>query len=164
MKIIRVFLLALLALLATFLDSAFFSFFEVGHSTPVLSFILVVVFALVCSQKDFLVFTLFSSIFFGAYSSLPVWLVVFGFVVLPGLVAYLRLRFLPEPQIFLALIVFIVTSLIFALTAVLGFGGVAARSMEGVGYFTLINAALGILVFALLKQINKKFAIEEIRI
>lgn len=151
-----------MSLAAVILDTSFFSFLPVNDASVIISFLIVILFALKLSE-DFLIAGFFAIIFLTILSSLPPWLILICYLLLPSIIFYLRGRYLPEPSYVAAIVYFVVLNFIFDLVLLLNVGGFSARGMTSLLYFVLINSFVGMILFTAVDRIHRSFKKGEIK-
>lgn len=155
--------LVCLALALVLLDTSFFSFLSVNNASIILSFLVIVIFALKLSSS-FYTITFFTIIFFTIFSSVPPWLIVLCFLILPSLVYYLRSSFLPEPSILSVPVYYMLLTSVFDILLLLYAKELNKQGLLSLCYFVLINTIAGIFIYQTISKIQKSLGHSEIKI
>ncbi|MCL5410399.1 MAG: hypothetical protein M1324_00905 [Patescibacteria group bacterium] len=164
MKITKNFFLIFFAFVFSILDTSFFSFLPIiGEVTIISAYVAIIYFSISGQINDFLIFTIAVIFFFSAFSSLPVWLVVLTFLLVPYFIFYIRKKYFPEPSILSSLAFFGSGTFLFALTSI-----IYSKEWNGKNIFTsfcfvLINSAFGVLLYYVSKNIRKKLTRKDIK-
>jgi hypothetical protein len=162
-KWINILLFGFLALCLVLLDTSFFSFLVLFEAQIIISFVALITFAI--KADDYLTyFSGFVIIFFSIFSSLPVWLIVINFCVLPEIVFYIRKNLLPEPSVFIIPAYFIAVSFSFEFLLFLYSKEFNASGVLAIGYFVLLNTIAGVVVYGVTDKVSKMFKRGEIKI
>ena len=142
-------LLFLLAFIAVFVDVSFFSFWPVFGATLISSFVLVVIFSLFFEDQLFLIFSLSVVFFFAIFSSLPLWIIIVCFLLVPAFLLFVRRRYLPEPNFVIILIYLIIANLLFEMILITFFKEWNEKGLLALAYFVATNTLFGLICLAL---------------
>lgn len=163
MNLTKILFLILLAFILSILDTSFFSFIPIFGATIISSYVAIINFSINGKINEFLLFTIAVIFFFSAFSSLPVWLIVAIFLLVPYLIFYIKKSYFPEPSTLSSLAFFSFATFLFALASLL-YDQEWHLNRIAVGlYFILINSAFGVFFYYLSKKIRKNFAIKDIK-
>jgi len=160
---LRKILLTLISLGLVIADTFFFSFFQVHEASFLSSFAAVVIFALWGRTQDALIFFAAASLFVATFSSLPLWMIIVSYIIMPGLVLYFRRRHLPEPSVWVLCIILLAANTVLGL--IVAFPGipVSAGAVETLGWFILLNVSCGTLFAAFVNLIKRRLINREIK-
>lgn len=163
MNILLKILFIFAALFLTVLDVSFFSGLQIYGASLLISFVVLIIFALVGQQENWLVFS-FGLIFsFAIFSSLPSIVLVINFFLVPAVINFVRRKYLPEPTLFSSISYFVVASLLFELMLVVYFREFDQQVALACSYFVVINSICGMILFGLYLKMRKKFVSSEIK-
>ena len=145
-----------LALVLVFLDIAFFSFLDLYGGTIFLSLVTVILVSLFWGQQKTLVFGLSSMIFLTILSSLPLIVILVGFLFVPMFIAFLRQRVIPDLPVVGAVPIIVAPLVIFELCFIIVTGSYVASAFLTASFFVVLNATIGVWVYGLIQNIAKK--------
>ena len=164
MKYLKYFSLIVLAFSLTLFDTSFFSFLDIFGSNILSSFIFLLSLALLIKYQDLLIFVFSISLFFAAFSSLPVWQIFISFFILPEITFFVKKKYLPDISVLPVAITFVITAVLFGAVLIMGVDDFSSEAFGQLGYFALINAVLGISVYEVLKYSIGRLRPNEIKI
>ena len=148
--------IVILALLLVFVDVCFFGFLPLGGISILSSFLVLVTFALLFDQEKFLIFALSLVIWLSIFSSLPTWVILAVYVLIPSTIVFLRKNYLPEPSIFIALFYFFVSTLLTGLFFMIDSMEWNDSSLALILFFSLINTIAGFIIFVVFKSYRQR--------
>ncbi len=157
MKILRYCSTFLLAGILVLLDTSFFSNLPIGNATIISTLAAIILFSFTGNPRDLISFVSFAIIFFSIFSSLPIWLIFFTFLLIPGLIFYVRKILLPEPSPIFSVIYFFGGNFLFELAILLRSGEWNQKGLAVFVSFVLINSLFGVAVFAIGKYLLMRY-------
>lgn len=160
----KIIFLLIFALCLTVLDVSFFAALSVSGATFISSLAVVMIYALLRKEGDYLALGIFLTLFYSVFSSVPVWFIVITFVGIPSLVIFLRNSYFPEPSGIFAFLFFLLYYLIFEFVLLLIFKELNSEGGRILVYFILLNSITSIIIYQTVRLVRKKFRIEEIKI
>jgi len=163
MNLSKTLLLIILAFILSILDASFFSFLPVFGATIITSYVTIINFSITEKTNDFLVFTLSVIFFFSAFSSLPVWLIVGVFFILPSLIFFIKKTYFPEPSVFSSFAFFVLGTLLFGIISLIFTKGWTMQGIVSVLYFIILNSAFGVGIYYFSRSIRRKFTRKDIK-
>jgi len=159
MKFIKITLLFFLALLLALVDTSVLSFFPVFEATILLSVSTLIVLSLLGYKREAVYFAGFSAIFYAAFSSMPVYFVVIFFLAMPFLISYLKTKAFFEGNIYLSVLVFLISFFLFGLIFFILEGDLSKNSLLVLFSFMIVNTLSGIIVYFVIKIFMLKLSI-----
>ncbi len=147
-------LIILLALILVLLDTSFFAVFAISGVSVISSFAILIIFSLLTERNDFVVLALSLVLFLTIFSSLPLWLTIFFFVVLPGMVLYLRKGYLPEPSILISSIYFLLGYGLLGIFLIIIGNSLTSEVVTAFLSFWAINTIAGVVLYALTSRLR----------
>ncbi|MFA4996027.1 MAG: hypothetical protein WC536_02710 [Patescibacteria group bacterium] len=154
--------LVLLAFILSILDTSFFSFIPILGATIISSYITIINFSITGKTNDFLIFTISVIFFFSAFSSLPVWMIVLTFLLIPYLIHYVKNHFFPDPSAPFSIAFFMAGTFLFSLISLI-YG--KEWNMTGVilvSSFIFVNSLFGVFLYYISRKIKKNFTGKDI--
>ncbi|MEI8143075.1 MAG: hypothetical protein WCG48_00420 [Candidatus Berkelbacteria bacterium] len=145
-----------LSLVLVFLDIAFFSFLDLYGGTIFLSLVVVILVSLFWGQQKTLIFGLSSMIFLTILSSLPLIVILVGFLLVPMFIAFLRKRVLPELPVIGAVPIIVAPLIIFELCFIIVTGSYFVGAFLTASFFVVLNATIGIWAYGVIQNIGRK--------
>jgi hypothetical protein len=136
----NIILIIALAFALVVLDVSFFGVISLGGATIISTLLTVIIFALLNKFDSTLIFATAATLFFTTLSSVPVWIIFFGFFIIPGIVIYLRKTNLPEPSIMISFFYFVIATLVFELTFLVSYKEFNLTGFNLTGSFVLVNS------------------------
>lgn len=130
------------------MDTALLTLFELAGATVLSSLLLIIIFSLLFETDRFILMAVFTIIFLTIFSSLSPWLIVGGYLVLPGFLKFARERFLGKQSIFITYMLIFLTCLFFELILLLSAGEWNRAGFETLGWFVLLNSSFGLVLYA----------------
>jgi len=158
MNYILYILMPILALVLTILDTSFFSFWEVWNTTIISTFCMLMVVVMFGHRRASLVFGAFCTLFLAVFSSVPVYLLMITFFIIPLLVFYIRDKVFFEANYIPALIVFLLSGFIFRLILLPLNPEFNKDVLLSIVSFPIVNAIFSLLIFAVYKRINSAYS------
>lgn len=146
----------------TILDVSFFSNFSFFGATIVSAYIIVLVFALVAEKNDCFLFLFLTFFFYAIFSSVPIIILFILFVVLPGILIYLRKYNYVEPTLVVSSVTVFVFLLLFELILLIYYKEFNFSAVKLVTGFVLVNSLVSLIIFDFVKIFQKKFSIAKI--
>ncbi len=160
---LKLVVLFVLSFALTILDTSFFSFVMIKEAQIISTYLVLVIFAIKADNR-FFEFSTFCAVMFSVFSSLPVWLILVNFCLLPSLFYYFRQKFLPEPSVFSSFLYFVSAAFFFELFLLIYVDQLDAYGATIMGSFVLINAIAGSLIYLLQKHYQKLIRKPEIKL
>lgn len=148
----NIILIITLAFILSLLDISFLGAVSISGATIVSTFVAVVIFAILNNLRSTLLFAAAASLFLTILSSLPLWIILFGFFVIPGLIIYLRRTNLPEPGVLISFFYFVIAAFLFELMFLANYKEFNIAGFNLTGSFVLINSITGVIVFYIVKR------------
>lgn len=149
----------LLILIAVFflvlLDISFFSSMDLYGATLISSFAFLILLAITDKKSNYLFASSVCLLFFTIFSSLPIFLLLLDFLILPAIVNNIKRTYLPEPTVFTSFFYFFSASLFFEIILIGYLKGFDSDGLLTIGYFSILNAFLGVLLFTIYKAIKR---------
>lgn len=164
MKYFRFTLIILLAFIAVLFDTYFFGLVNFDNASILSSLALVIVFALFNFQSEFMLLSLAIIILLSIMSSLPVWFIPIGYLVVPGILIYIKTSYLPDTSLFAIFLSICLTCLIFELALMVIMRSFDAVAFSTLGYFILINSSVTMIIYLIARQVKKNFIRGEIKL
>lgn len=146
MKQLKLLIYFLLGFVLVLFDVSFLSNFEIYGATVLLSFSFLVILAVVRPFEDFMYFSLSLVILFAIFSSLPLFLVVLNFVLLPLLINFVRTKYFHRPGRLGMIAYLAVANFLFELILTIWAKELNQSGFLAIGYFTLINTFTGFII------------------
>jgi len=163
-KVTRDVAIILIAFTLVFLDVYYFSFLSVKGVIMLSSSLMVIIFSLLQTRDQFYILALSTVIFMAIFSSLPSWLVVVIYLIIPASILYLRNNFLPEPSIISSLFYFIPALSLVSLFMMIGLAGWNMSGLVTSIYFIIANSLFGFFLFTVIKTLRQRGSANRIRI
>lgn len=163
-KWIRYVLLVLLASASVILDASFFSYLSVGGISILSSFSLFIIFALLGRQRDLLFLSIVSIMLLAAFSSLPVWFILIGYLFIPNGLTYVKKNHLHDSSLFILYLLVCSCCFAFEVPLLLLAQSWDISSLRMLGYFILLNSSFTMLLFYLVRKTREQFMRGEIKI
>jgi hypothetical protein len=163
-KWIRYILLVLLSSAAVILDASFFSYLSVGGVSVLSSLSLFVIFALLGRQRDLLFLSVVSIFLLAAFSSLPVWFILFGYLFIPSGLMYVKVNHLHDSSLFMTYLLICLCCFTFEVPLLMLAQSWDISSLRMLGYFILLNSSFTMLFFYLVRKTREQFTRGEIKI
>ena len=163
MNLFKIVSLTLLSFLLVVLDVSFFSFLPIHGATIISVFIVAIFIALTSDTKNIFNFSFASIIFLSALSSLPMFLIFIGFLVLPLINYYLKVVLFKDLNIVLAMLMMFFSTAVFYLIMMIYTGAWGNESLISGWYFVLINSLLGTVMYEVYLRIRLRFARGEVK-
>lgn len=162
-NLLKYFFISIFSFCLVLLDTSFFSMLTFYEAQIIISFLALIIFAL--KVDEILTFFCFSIvIFFAVFSSLPVWLILINFLLIPSVVLYLRKNFLPEPSMVSLPLYFMITCFAFEFVLLLYSHDINSKSLLVLVCFALINCFFGTILLLLSKVMELLFKRGEIKL
>jgi hypothetical protein len=155
--------LVCIAFVASLMDTSFFSFLPIFGATLLLAYVIALNFALTTRLENLSTYAIPTVFFYSIFSSLPIWLVVLVFFVIPSIVLLIKNKYFPEPSTLSSAIFFVSGTLLFSIILLLYGGDFSLNSMATGIYFTLINSLAGVIMFYLTQKFRKTFSRKDIK-
>ena len=151
MNWLKILTLILFSLLFTLLDVSFFSFIQIYGVTIISTFLIIISFSLLVDTKlahhDLLIFQSSSLIMFSVLSSVPIWLLLIGFIIIPGVIVYLRENYVSYPSVFVVIAIFLLSNFIFEIILFLSSSQTNQNIILPLLYFVFINTIVGFAIY-----------------
>lgn len=165
MKYLRYSILIFISFVLVFIDVSFLSFWEVYGATVLSSLLFLIIFSMTDkTKKDYVVAALSVVLAFSVFSSLPLFLIIIGFFLIPASIAYVRQRYLPEPNVPISILYFVISSVFFEGILLLYLRAWTANGLLTFAWFVFINSLVGFISYALYLKIRKNFTTSEIKL
>lgn len=164
MRYLKFSLIIIIAMVLSFLDTAYFSFIELSGVSLIISYVVASTFALIGDNNRLTVLCMALVLFFSVFSSLPPWVVSIVFFVLPSLLYHIRSNYFPLPSVFASILFFAVATSLFEAILLIASKGFERSSIGVIGYFALYNTIAGVIMFYFVRRIQQNFMRGEIKI
>ncbi len=158
MTLFQLLIIPLIAFIFSVLDTSFFAFYETFSSTVISSFIVLMILVIFDRKKTTVYFGSFCILFLSAFSSLPLYSMILGYLGIPLIIFYFRQKIYFESNLFPALVIMLFSNLLFRLL-LLPLSEIRSEStLLSVISFPIINTLIGSILFVLAKKyiFNKK--------
>lgn len=165
MKLFKIIIFGILALLLTLLDVAFFSNLPVYGATIVSTFLVAIIFSLDNKWENLVLFGSFSLLFYSVFSSVPILVLAFVFYILPFAVHYLRKNYFRDTSAVFSIAYFAPVLLLFDLSLMIATKQWGAEAVLALCYFVLINSVFGVIIYAPTLRIHRALTLgKEIKV
>lgn len=152
MTLFTYFIIPLLALILAVLDTSFFSFHELLGATVITSFSAGIILAVLGLRKHWLLFAASSLLFFTAFSSLPLYILIAVFLGLPLLIFYIKNKIFFESSLLVTIVIFTLSNFAFRLLILPASYSMEKSIIISTFAFTILNTLAGIIFFVLAKK------------
>ena len=159
MSIYQLLLIPLFAFCFSVLDTSFFAFYETMGSTVISSFLILMLLCIFDKKQISIYYGAFCILFLSAFSSLPLYSMIIGYLGIPLLFVYVRQKFYFESSILPAVVVMLISCFLFRLL-LLPISDFSSENMFlSIIIFPLINTLFGMVLFTISKKLlfNKKY-------
>ena len=153
MSIISYITIPALAFLLSILDTSFLSFYEFYNATIISSFAALMIFAILGYRKESLVFGASCILSLSVFSSLPVWVLVSSFLLIPSLIFYIRDKIFFDNNIWAIAIIIFLSNLVFRLLMLSLTVTTGSELTNSVISFPILNLLFGIVFLVLAKKL-----------
>jgi len=154
--------LVLLAFILSILDTSFFSFVPIFGATIISSYITIINFSITGKTNDFLTFAISVIFFFSAFSSLPVWMIVLVFLLVPYLIHYVKGHFFPDPSVPFSVAFFMAGTFLFSLISLVYGKEWNVTGIILMSSFIFINSLFGVFLYYISRKVKKNFTGKDI--
>jgi len=156
----KITILMLLSLILTLLDVSFFTSIPIAGATIISTYAVIINFSILKNNKnnnnENFIFEAISLIFFSIFSSVPIWLLLIAFFIIPGTIFYLRKNYFPAPSIIVSIAFFALANLFFDLILLVYFSEYNLAGLKSLLYFVLINTIIGVAIYSIANYLKVK--------
>lgn len=152
-------LLILLSFVLAMFDVSFFSFLDLYGGTIFLSIVATIMVGLFFEYDLTLTYGISAILFLTVFSSLPVLVMLVGFLAVPMIIAYLRKNYIPELPIIGAVPIIVGSLLLFEISFMIAVGAVSVDIITTALFFIVLNSTVGVFVYGLILKQTKKHKI-----
>lgn len=163
MNFIKGLVLTICALVLSLLDTSFFSAMPLFGATIISTFVFAMVLCVSKDQNILIYYSVSSVFFFSIFSSLPVWLIVVVFLLIPYILFFIRKKYFPKQSIPSSIPFFMAGTLIFSFILLVYNKQWDIDGVIVVIYFMIINSALGMGLYYILARWEQDFGRKEIK-
>ena len=156
MNILRYLMLAFVCVLLVIFDVVFLVNFQLYGATIFSSFLFLVIFAISGRRDDYIFIAFCLVLLFAVFSSLPIWLSLILFIILPSLLHFIRQQYFPEPNVLSSLLYFFAATLCFDFILLVYADGWSIEGAISLASFVAANTLAGCLMFAVAYRFREK--------
>lgn len=161
MIIIYYIFIALAALLLSILDTSYLSFLEVNGATVLSAYAVLIILALNGRRSSIIFYSALLTLFYSAFSSLPVLFLIFIFFATPLIIQFFKRKVVIESNFIAILFVFFVFNFLFEGILILISRDFSSSGINAWASFTLINVLFGMAIYYGLKLCARYFGIKK---
>lgn len=155
--------LVLCAFFSSLLDTSFFSAMPVFGATILSTLVIVLTLSVSKELRPVLAYSISAVVFFSAFSSLPIWLILLIFFCVPYFIHFIQTKYFPKISILMALPFFLFGTVIFSAILLFYNKGWNAEGVIILIYFMLMNSALGLGLLYIVQRWERDFGRKEIK-
>lgn len=154
-------IITFITLLLSLLDTSYLSFLEISGATILLSYAVLIVLALLDRKKPTFFYAAILTLFYSAFSSLPILFLIFMFFATPLAIQYSKKRFSIENNIVIILLVFFISNFVFEGLLILISKDFSYLALNALISFTTINTIAGMIIYFCTKAVTNYLGIKK---
>lgn len=163
MNYTKAILLVICAFVLSLLDTSFFSAMPLFGATIISAFVLALTLSMFDQVNVLLTYVISAILFFSVFSSLPIHFIVLGFFLIPYLILFIRKKYFPQSSVLSSIPFFVFGTLFFSLMLLLNNRQWNLDGLVVLIYFVLLNSAIGMGLYYLIRKFQKDFSRKEIK-
>lgn len=164
MRYLKNFSIIILVFILVLLDVSFFSNFQLYDATVLSTIAFILVFCIADIHMRYLnIFALSAIFFFSIFSSLPIFIILVNFLVLPLALKIARGRYFPEPTVIMAIFYSLLFSFCFETVMILYDRIWSKEAILSLFCFTVLNTFASVVVYAVFLTMRKVVRPREIK-